>query len=107
LGSTSVASIEREWSLTSMIDARSTGTVTVFCGLAIAIVSTASAVSARTSGTWRRHERAPAPASASDGAAGKRIAKRRERRRAANVAASSSGISSRPSRKMGEAKPLR
>jgi hypothetical protein len=53
-GSTSVADIEREWSVTSMIDARSTGTATVFCGLASASTSAASAASASAAGRWRR-----------------------------------------------------
>jgi hypothetical protein len=55
LGSTSSASIERDTSVTSTIEACSFGTATVACGRAIAIVSTASEVRKSTSGScWRQ-----------------------------------------------------
>ena len=73
-GSTSVADIEREWSVTSMIDARSTGTATVFCGLASASTSAASAASASAAGRWRRQAGTAPAASFSAGTAVKRTA---------------------------------
>ena len=50
----SVAVIEREWSVTSMIDACSTGTATVFSGLATATASAAAAARYSAIGTCRR-----------------------------------------------------
>ena len=77
-GDTSSASIEREWSVTSMIVARSIATATVVCGFASVTISAASAASSSAIGTYERHGRAPAPppatAACSDGSAGKRIA---------------------------------
>jgi len=51
LGNTSSASIEREWSVTSMIVARSIGTATVRCGFASVKTSAASAASMKATGT--------------------------------------------------------
>ena len=51
---TSVACIEPLTSVTSMIDARSTGTATVFCGRAAARMRIASASRKASIGTWRR-----------------------------------------------------
>ena len=73
-GSTSVADIEREWSVTSMIEARSTGTATVFSGLARASTRAASAARASAAGTWRRQAGTAAAASLSAGTAVKRTA---------------------------------
>jgi hypothetical protein len=53
-GSTSVASMDREWSRMSMIDARSIGTATDRWGFARANTSAANAASARAAGRWRR-----------------------------------------------------
>jgi hypothetical protein len=53
-GLTSVASMEPETSVASMIAARSTGTATVFCGLAAATISTASASANAAMGACRR-----------------------------------------------------
>jgi hypothetical protein len=50
LGLTSVAFIEPEWSVTSMIEARCTATATVSCGLARETTSAASAASASAAG---------------------------------------------------------
>ena len=73
-GRTSVASIEREWSVTSMIDARWMGTATVRCGLAIASTSEASAARASALGRWRRQAEVVPAAMRSAGTAVKRTA---------------------------------
>ena len=54
LGSTSSAFMDRDTSVTSVTEARSTGTPTVRSGLASASASTASAARNRASGRWRR-----------------------------------------------------
>src|SRR5512132_2774828 len=57
VGLTSVASIEPLTSVTSMIDARSTGTATVFSGRAAARMRIASASRKASIGTWGRQRR--------------------------------------------------
>jgi hypothetical protein len=54
LGATSVEVIEPETSVTSRIDARSSGTARVACGFAAATISPASAIASSAIGTWRR-----------------------------------------------------
>jgi len=54
-GLTSVAPIEFEMSLTSMIAALLTGTATVRCGRAAAAMSTTMAMAKISIGAWRRH----------------------------------------------------
>jgi hypothetical protein len=73
-GLTSLACIEREWSVTSMTEARSTATSTGRCGLAIATTSAASAASARAAGSQRRQAGAPPAAALTVASAGKRTA---------------------------------
>ena len=55
VGLTSVADIDRETSVTSTTDARSTGTATVFWGLASEIASAAIASDRRANGRCLRH----------------------------------------------------
>ena len=102
-GSTSVASIEREWSVTSMIDARSTGTATVRCGLASASASAASAASSqrgRQRGGARRATAPAASASARHGGEAHRVAA--GARRAAGSCSSAHGTASGASSSSGE-----
>src|SRR3954471_19193046 len=54
VGFTSVAVIDPDTSLASMIDARSIGTATVRCGLAAATISAAIAMRNTSIGRWRR-----------------------------------------------------
>jgi hypothetical protein len=71
-GSTSVADIEPDSSVTSITEAFSTGTATVACGLAIATASTAAEPASSAGGRMRRMRGWPTRASTA--AAGKRIA---------------------------------
>src|SRR3954453_12968919 len=79
-GLTSVASIEPDTSGASMMAARSTGTATVFCGLAAATISTASASANASIGAWRRHPGRRGATEASSAGAGKAVAARRRSR---------------------------
>jgi hypothetical protein len=63
-GWTSSASIDSEWSVTIITEARPTGTATVRCGLASASARSARAASASAAGACRRQE-GPAAAAAS------------------------------------------
>ena len=87
---TSSAIIEREWSVTSMIEARSIGTATVRCGLASASASTAiDASAARPAGgaATLACRRRPARASPSPGSGPRSCARAGARRRAARAPA--------------------
>jgi hypothetical protein len=72
VGLTSVADIEREMSVTSTTEARSTGTCTVFSGRASEIASAASASASSANGRWRLQRGSGAATAASVASAGKR-----------------------------------
>ena len=74
LGSTSRASIERDTSLTSTIEACSVGTATVACGRASASASAVSAARNSASGAWRRQDGTRGSSGASVATPGKRTA---------------------------------
>src|SRR4051812_3642439 len=73
-GETSSDSIEREWSVTSMIVARSIGIATVRSGFASATTSAATDARSSAIGTRGRHAGERPMARAADDAAGKRTA---------------------------------
>jgi hypothetical protein len=79
-GSTSVADIEPDSSVTSTTDAFSTGTCMVACGRALATARLAAAAASRAAGSTRRSRGWRIEANVA--AAGKRTANRRRRRRA-------------------------
>ena len=80
VGRTSVACIEPLTSVMSMIDARSTGTATVFCGRAAARMRIASASRKASIGTWlRQRGRCGATEAVIAGAAKAAAARRRSR----------------------------
>src|SRR4051812_33545047 len=91
-GLTSVASIEPDTSVASMIAARSTGTATVFCGLAAATISTASASANASIGAWRRHPGRRGATEASSAGAAKAVAARRRSRWARTYMTTATGI---------------
>src|SRR3954447_21773603 len=74
VGSTSVAIIEPEWSVTSTIEALSIGLVALILGLARATESGTIAASASSAGRWRRQAGMTGIAPSSEEAAGKRMA---------------------------------
>ena len=73
-GSTSVADIEPDSSVTSTTDAFSTGTATVACGLATATASVAAAAASSAGGRMRRRRGWRPAAAANTDAAGNRTA---------------------------------
>jgi hypothetical protein len=104
LGSTSVAVIEPDTSVASTIDARSTGTATVRCGLAAARTRRASARASAAIGAWRRQR---GLRGATDGwrrGAAKAAAAAWRRRCSARYHAARTGRARRPSRTTGSAK---
>src|SRR3954447_5129168 len=91
-GLTSVASIDPETSVASMIDARSTGTATVFCGLAAATISTASARAKAAMGACRRQPGRRGATDASNAGAANAVAARRRSRCARTYMTTTTGI---------------
>src|SRR3954468_20179739 len=91
-GLTSIASIEPDTSVASMIAARSTGTATVFCGLAAATISTAGASASASSGAWLRPPGRRGATDASSAGAAKAVAARRRSRCARTYMTTATGI---------------
>ena len=100
-GCTSVACIEPEMSVTSMIDARSSGTACVACGRASATTSAASASAYAAIGTCRRQPGRLRTTEGCTGASANASAARARPRAWAMYAQITSGTSTSPARKRG------
>src|SRR4051794_14331481 len=104
VGSTSLAIIEPEWSVTSTIEALSIGLVTLTLGLARATDSGTIAARASSAGRWRRQAGTTGTAASSEAAAGKRMANFFARPWRERYSSHIAGRTSSVSRKRGEAK---